>query len=196
MKHIALALAAALSISSLHAATPTDAQKWCDEASWAQGWTVKPHHTVNAAEFASQYARNTQVWDAAFRFLATNNLDSLPVGTYPIIDGRCWASVSEYEPKVENPGGIEEHHRFIDLQYTLSGYEKMGIAKDVKCEKPYSDKHDIAVHSSDNITYYPTTSDRFFLFFPSDYHQPSVRDNNAQLVKSRKVVVKIEYKGE
>ncbi len=193
MKRIFLFIFTALICSQIQAISPRQAKRWVQSRKWSQGWTVNPDRSVNAQEFAEQYAKNPEVWQAAFNFLATNNLDSLPTGNYQIIEGRCRASVSEYVPCIESDGGIEEHRRFIDLQYTLSGKEKMGIATDCSVQKPYDEKADIGFHTSKHIKYYPAAADRFFLFFPSDRHQPSVRDKNSPEVKSRKVVLKIEY---
>lgn len=155
-------------------------------------WTVPPHNSVNVIEFNNQYQKNKNVWDAAFRFLANNDLEQLPVGNYAIIEGKCWATVSEYVPKEVEKGNIESHRRFIDLQYTLRGNEKMGLAHDVEVRRDYNVERDVAFYTSTNIKYYPAGKDNFFLFFPSDIHQPSVR-GKGEVIESRKIVIKIEY---
>lgn len=155
-------------------------------------WPVPPHESVNVIEFKNQYHKNKDIWDAAFHFLANNDLEQLPVGNYVIIQGKCWATVSEYIPKEVEKGNIESHRRFIDLQYTLWGNEKMGLAQDVKVRMDYNAERDVAFYTSPNIKYYPAGKDNFFLFFPSDIHQPSVR-GKGEVIESRKIVIKIEY---
>ena len=49
-----------------------------------------------------------------------------------------------------------------------------------------------AFYTSSRIKHYSADAGSFFLFFPSDIHQPSVR-GKGELVKSRKIVIKIEY---
>lgn len=173
--------------------TSGNANKWMKSNVWTNGWNISPHKSVNATEFADQYHKNKEVWDAAFRFLAGNDLEQLSVGEHIICEGRCWATVSEYTPKEEEKGNIESHRRFIDLQYTLRGNEKMGLAKEAEVRQEYNSKRDVAFYTSTKIKYYPAAANCFFLFFPSDIHQPSVR-NKGELTDSRKIVIKIEYK--
>lgn len=89
-------------------------------------------------------------------------------------------------------GNIESHLRFVDLQYVLWGNEKMGLASDVEVRQAYNSKKDVAFYTSSRIKHYSADAGSFFLFFPSDIHQPSVR-GKGELVKSRKIVIKIEY---
>ena len=79
--------------------TSGNAKKWMKSAVWSNGWTVSPHKSVNAVEFACQYHKNKDVWDAAFRFLAEHDLEALSIGNHVILEGKCWATVSEYIPK-------------------------------------------------------------------------------------------------
>jgi len=174
--------------------TSGNAKKWIKSNGWTNGWTVSPHKSVNAIEFADQYHKNKEVWDAVFRFLANNDLDNLPVGNHVICEGKSWATVSEYIPNEVEKGNIESHLRFIDLQYTLRGNEYMGLARDVEVRQEYNPQRDIAFYTSSKIKYYSADASSFFLFFPSDIHQPSVRQK-AKPVQSRKIVVKIEYIG-
>lgn len=172
--------------------TAGNAKKWMKSEAWSNGWTVSPHKSVNAVEFASQYHKNKDVWDAAFRFLAEHDLEALPIGNHVILEGKCWVTVSEYIPKEVEKGNIESHLRFVDLQYVLWGNEKMGLASDAEVRQEYNSQRDVAFYNSSRIKYYPADAGSFFLFFPSDIHQPSVR-GKGELVKSRKIVLKIEY---
>ena len=173
-----------------------NARQWTKSRQWSNGWTVNPHRSTDYAEFARQYHLNRELWDKAFRFLQENDLNSLSAGTTVIEEGRCWATVSEYIPKDTRTGNIESHCKFIDLQYTFSGEEKMGLADlaNVTVRVPYSEARDIAFYSAGKIRYYRTTPEVFFLFFPNDIHQPSVLDGAT--APSRKIVLKIEYKAE
>lgn len=172
--------------------TPRSAQKWAKTRTWSHGWPIRPHRSTDFTTFARQYELNQPLWDQAFAFLSENDLNSLPLGTHQIVEGRCWATVSEYTPKDTQSGNIESHRKFIDLQYTLSGEEKMGLAPaDAAIRTPYNEARDIAFYTSDRVKYYKTSPAVFFLFFPSDIHQPSVQNNST--TPSRKIVLKIEY---
>ena len=131
--------------------TSGNAKKWMKSAVWSNGWTVSPHKSVNAVEFACQYHKNKDVWDAAFRFLAEHDLESLSIGNHGILEGICWATVSEYIPKEVEKGNIESHLRFVDLQYVLWGNEKMGLASDVEVRQAYNSKKDVAFYTSSRI---------------------------------------------
>lgn len=61
--------------------TSGNAKKWMKSAVWSNGWTVSPHKSVNAVEFACQYHKNKDVWDAAFRFLAEHDWKRCPLAT-------------------------------------------------------------------------------------------------------------------
>ena len=58
--------------------TPAEAQAWVESREWANGWNINTDSTVNAVEFANQYAANKELWDKLFTFLAENDLNTLP----------------------------------------------------------------------------------------------------------------------
>ena len=93
-----LLLGLLLAAPALQAKTPTakQAQRWLDKGAWAHGWAVRPDASVNAVEFATQYAAHPALWDSLFTYLATTNLDALPLGRVDLVPGRLWVTVSEY----------------------------------------------------------------------------------------------------
>ena len=172
-----------------------DAKDWIESGIWRNGFNVDPDVSVNIDEFKSQYEKNRELWDAMFGFLAKTDLNALAIGNHDIVKGRCWVTISEYVPRLAENVKVESHRRFIDLQYTLQGNELMGLAKNPEVLMEYNPAREVAFWTSDDISYYKAGPESFFLFFPSDIHQPSVRDDGAE-EKSRKVVVKIEYVGD
>lgn len=175
--------------------TVKQARRFVKSRVWAQGLSLSPHASTDEVAFVSQYAKNKTLWDKAFLFLKEQDLATLSPGTYPIEEGRCWATVSEYIPKQADEAKLESHKRFIDLQYTIWGNEKMGLAREgAEIASPYNEKRDVAFYRiPDKMRYYPTSPELFFLFFPTDLHQPSVHRGSSP-VQSRKIVIKIEYK--
>ena len=41
--------------------TPAEAQAWVESREWANGWNINTDSTVNAVEFANQYAANKEL---------------------------------------------------------------------------------------------------------------------------------------
>lgn len=175
------------------AMTPAEAQEWVASRCWANGWNVNADASIDAVEFATQYAKNKELWDALFAFLASHKPEELPAGKTVIIPERLWINVLEYTPKSAADTKIEAHKNFIDLQYTFEGKELMGVAGKVEPINDYDPVKDRTNYRTDEpIAYVPAAADRFFLYFPKDMHQPSVTAVEPA-VPSRKIVGKIEY---
>jgi biofilm protein TabA len=102
--------------------TSGNAKKWMKSAVWSNGWTVSPHKSVNAVEFACQYHKNKDVWDAAFRFLAEHDLEALSIGNHVILEGKCWATVSEYIPKEVEKGSLYDERSTPSSAQKPAGY--------------------------------------------------------------------------
>ena len=174
--------------------TPAEAEKWVESREWANGWNVNADKSINAVEFATQYALNKPLWDKMFKFLAETDLSKLEPGKIVIEEGRLWFNVLEYTPKSAEDTKIEAHKNFIDLQYTYEGNELMGVAGKVTPINDYDPVKDRTNYSTgEEIVYSPASPELFFLYFPCDMHQPSVRSNDNPGV-SHKIVGKIEYK--
>ena len=170
-----------------------EAQKWVESRAWANGWGAEADATIDAVEFATQYERNKELWDKLFAFLATTDFNTLEAGKIELVPGRLWINVLEYTPKEAADTKIESHRRFIDLQYTFEGRELMGLASSVTPTMEYDPVKDRTFYTTDApVSYTPAAPDRFFLYFPKDMHQPSVKAEG-EAVPSRKIVGKIEY---
>ena len=173
--------------------TPVEAQKWVDSRCWANGWKANADKSIDPVEFATQYEANRPLWDKLFKFLAETDPMTLKPGKIVLEEGRLWINVLEYTPKSAEDTKIESHRNFIDLQYTYEGNELMGVASSVIPINEYDPVKDRTNYrSEDPIAYSPASPDLFFLYFPKDMHQPSVRSIENPGI-SRKLVGKIEY---
>lgn len=173
--------------------TPEEAQAWVDSRAWANGWKVNADKSIDAVEFATQYARNREIWDKLFSFLAETDPTTLEAGKIVLVPDRLWINVLEYTPKDAENTKIEAHRNFIDLQYTFEGNEIMGVAGEVTPINDYDPVKDRTNYATtEPIEYSPASPDLFFLYFPRDMHQPSVK-GEGEAVPSRKIVGKIEY---
>jgi YhcH/YjgK/YiaL family protein len=62
------------------------------------------------------------------QFLAKTDLASLAPGRHELDGKRLFALVSDYTPKPLAECRWEAHRRYLDLQYLVSGIERMGVA--------------------------------------------------------------------
>lgn len=116
------------------------------------------------------------------------------VGTYQI-NHRVKVIVSEYETKLQNEHGYEAHRKYIDIQYLLSGEERIACLpiERLKETKPYSAENDAAFYAADNAhqpSYLSILPGYFAIFFPQDGHMPQLCVEKPTNV--RKVVIKVE----
>lgn len=170
-----------------------EALAWVESRVWANGWNVEADESVDAVEFATQYEKNKELWDKLFSFLASTDFSKLEAGKIELVPGRLWVNVLEYTPKDSANTKIESHRNFIDLQYTFEGNELMGVASEVTPINDYDPVKDRTNYTTDKpIVYSKADPGRFFLYFPKDMHQPSVKAEG-EAVPSRKIVGKIEY---
>lgn len=126
-------------------------------------------------------------------FLKQMNYDTV-VGTYQI-NRHVKAIVSEYETKLENEYGYEAHENNIDIQYLLSGEERIAClpVERLKEVKPYDEEIDAAFYAAAPTlqpSYLSLLSGYFAVFFPQDGHMPQLCIDNPSLVK--KIVIKVK----
>jgi len=156
------------------------------------GTTLKPHETINKAEFARQYQLNKNYWDEAFAFLKNNNLDTMAVGRYTIDGDNVYAMITENPTKNLDSTKWESHHNYIDLQYVIKGEEKIGVTdiSTLTVTMPYDASKDLVNYSGEG-NYHTAKPGTFFLFFPKDAHRPNVTPGGNKADK--KIVIKIRY---
>lgn len=109
------------------------------------------------------------------------------------INPRVKAIVSEYETKDKNEYGYEAHRKYIDIQCTLKGQERVACLPIDKLieTKPYSDKDDAALYSTTIKPIEMTIGNGYFaIFYPQDGHMPQLCIDKPMSVK--KVVIKVE----
>lgn len=164
---------------------------WFKKQSIANGLTPMPSATIDAAEFAHQYTANKAVWDKAFNWMKTQDLENLAPGKYPIDGDNAYASVTEIVDKPFEDTRWESHRKYIDLQYIIRGQEKIGIAPVKSADEitsPYNADKDAANYRIDQADIELATPKYFFLFFPENAHRPNIKVNDE---KVKKLVIKI-----
>lgn len=174
--------------------TAKSASKWAKSKVWSNGATVKPHSSVNLIEFARQYQKNKSTWDKAFAFLSNPRLDTLSPGRHEIDGANVYATVTYAPEKDFDQTAWESHRNYIDLQYVITGKEKIGVnpVASATVVKPYDPAKDIANYTADG-KFYTASPGEFFLFFPGDAHRPNIKAEGFETAKVKKLVIKIKF---
>ena len=127
---------------------------------------------------------------AGFAYLARLDLASLPPGRHEIDGTRMFALVG-LDPG-RGPAGtrLEVHRRYIDIQVSLDGHERMGWRPLSQCQivaEPYDAGRDRALFTDEPTVWFPLERDQFAIFFPDDAHS-----GLAAAGMLHKVVIKVE----
>ncbi len=108
----------------------------------------------------------------------------------------CYANVDQYSTKVQNPKGFEAHRKYIDIQFLLSGEERVLVRPLDElscCISPYDIERDVAFFAHEEpATEVVLGKGRFVILFPDDAHEPQLCLDDPRDVK--KIVVKVKCK--
>jgi biofilm protein TabA len=170
----------------------SETEKWFEKHEWLNAWNVSPDASINKKELASYYFKNKERWDKAFAFLKNNDLEKLEPKRYNIDGDNLYATVSEAMTKNEEDAKFEAHRKYIDIQHVIVGAEQMSIsplADKLDEVTAYDPAKDVEFMTVKETSSFEATPDKFFIFFPSDIHRPSVKIGENKMV--RKVVVKV-----
>lgn len=133
------------------------------------------------------------IFAKALDYLKQTDLSAMPAGRVELDGDRMFLAVSEYMTKPRSEVDFENHARYIDIQYIISGSEVIECARMQAHLKPYSDQF-----ADQDIAFYrdvPNGQDvilragDFVVLMPADLHRPCVCVEHPALVK--KAVIKI-----
>ena len=142
-------------------------------------------HLKNAAQYAGLGTRI----EAGLAWLAATDFTTMAPGRYELDGKNLYALVQSYETRDPSLGKWEAHRRYIDIQYVVTGCEKMGYAEisTLKGSTYDAEKDFLFLEGTgDLLTCGPGT---FVLFAPQDAHMPCLAIDKPQAVT--KVVVKV-----
>lgn len=125
-----------------------------------------------------------------FEFLETTDLLYLPEGRHDIDGDNLFALVSNYTTKPPEEKDPESHRVYADIQYIVSGEEKIGYAvldNQPVC-KEYIEEKDIMFYK-DYSCFINLFCGMFAVFFPQDIHMPGITINEP--VEVKKIVIKV-----
>ena len=127
----------------------------------------------------------------SFRYLLETDFEQLEKGKYAIDGEEIFAIVNEFETQDKHVCEVEAHRKHIDIQYVVRGTEMFGYTP-LTGQIPvrdYDETKDVAIYK-EAVCYLKLEAGMFIIFFPTDLHQPEVREFEPVVVK--KVVVKIK----
>jgi len=145
---------------------------------------------LDKIENIQQYNGLSDLLNEGLKFVAETDFAKIEPGKIVLNDNLLFATVSEYATKPAADCKLEAHKKYIDIQFIVSGEEKIGFTTlaGQTPSVPYNPEKDI-VFFKEEVTYYTLTPGTFAIFFPSDLHQPCVAATVPSNVK--KVVVKV-----
>ena len=139
----------------------------------------------NSANYTSLHP----LFEKAFNYLQTENLETLAPGRYDLEGDKLFAIVSEAAGIAKAEAKLEVHQKYLDIQYIVSGVDHMGWRPLAFCEevfKAYDEEKDFALYADKTQTWFDVPAGHFTIFFPTDAHAPMTT-----LETVRKVVVKV-----
>ncbi len=139
-------------------------------------------------EQAERYLALHPDFPAAIAFLRSQPLADLPLGRIEIA-GTMYAMVSRSPARQRSEARLEAHHKFIDIQFVISGVEEMGWKARGRCQRPhdqYDAEKDIEFFADPPDSYVTVHPGEFVIFFPDDAHAPLIGSGEIH-----KIVIKV-----
>jgi YhcH/YjgK/YiaL family protein len=138
------------------------------------------------------YATLHPAFKDAFEFIEQGRLNTLPSGKHNINGEDLFVIINEYETKDEGECIMENHRKYIDIQFMMQGEECMGTSV-FKAQTPtttYDESKDAAFYPNKYDSLTKVAEQSFTIFFPHDLHMPCIKTGDG--VKSvKKAVFKV-----
>lgn len=131
-------------------------------------------------ENAATYRGTSPRLAAALEYLAHTDFTQLAPGKYELDGDKLFASVARFTTKpLEEEITWEAHRKYADVQYVVSGNEKMGCvnlqrgltSNDLTIKTPYNPDGDIEFFRGQG-PFLHVHAGEFAVFFPQDVHAP------------------------
>jgi YhcH/YjgK/YiaL family protein len=139
-------------------------------------------------ENSQVYANLNPRLEKALSFLQSTDLAALKPGRIELEGDSIYVLVQEYLTKSQESGNWEAHKRYIDVQYIVSGSERVGFSmlNSMKLGE-YKEERDFQAMFGEG-QFLTLNAGSFVVFFPQDAHMPGIAIESLAPVK--KIVVK------
>lgn len=130
----------------------------------------------------------------AFAFIDKAVQENYPAGKYEIDGKDLYASVQEYNSKLEADAKFEGHRNYIDIQFVVSGTEIIKVADISKMtlKTEYNAEKDVEFYEDNaQASALVVNAGEYAVLFPHDIHMPcvSLKESPAPV---KKIVVKVK----
>jgi YhcH/YjgK/YiaL family protein len=145
---------------------------------------------IDKIENAHLYEGISERIKKSFDYIRQTDLKTIKSGKYEIDGENIFALISEYKTKSEQEGKLEAHRKYIDVQYVISGEEKMGYVplNGQQILEPYKEENDIVFFKGDK-SFTKVSEGMFAIFFPEDVHMPGI--STGKILDVKKLVIKV-----
>ena len=130
--------------------------------------------------------------DAAVEIITNLDFDNLEVGRYDV-DEDFFYLVQAYETKPLEAGRHEAHKKYVDIQYVISGKERIDVtaAAGMEVDESYDEEKDIVFFKEpEQAANIILTDGGYAILYPADSHKPGLRAGK-EAVAVRKIVGKV-----
>ena len=130
--------------------------------------------------------------DAAVEMITGLDFDNLVLGRHDV-DEDFFYIVQEYETKPLEAGRHEAHKAYVDIQYVISGKERIDVtaAAGMEIDEPYDEEKDLVFFKEpEQAANIILTDGGYAILYPADSHKPGLRAGK-EAVKVRKIVGKV-----
>lgn len=149
---------------------------------------------IDKLENAEFYYGLGEKYKKALEFLKNTDMKNLENGKHEIDGDEIFVAVQDYQTKSENEAEFEAHKKYTDIQFIITGEEKLGYGniKDFSPTTNYDEEKDLVfLKNNESKNEFATAKENYFLIFaPQDAHMPCISINESSYVK--KAVVKIK----
>ena len=125
-------------------------------------------------------------------YLSKQDLSNMPVGKYQV-DDDFYYMVQEYTTKSEADCRLESHQKYIDIQWIISGTERIDCVSvgGLVVKEEYNPDKDVAFwNEPSEMMRCVLNAGSYAVLFPNDAHKPCIAVGTPEQV--RKVVAKVK----
>ena len=133
-----------------------------------------------------------QAIQTALDYLKSHDFTAMEPGVYEIQGKEIYAEVFDAVTVEADTKKAESHEKFLDVQFLVSGRERLGFTKNTgnyKVAEHIKERDLIFYESVEAEGWIESRPGCFCVFFPSDIHRPECISGES--AKLRKVVVKV-----
>ena len=140
---------------------------------------------------ASLYDAVHPLFKTAFQWISENANSNSQAGRFQLDGDKLVAMVQHYNTRPFNPKQFEAHKKYIDIQYIISGSEKicLGSPDQMTVAVPYDEAKDFMFYEGQGYDVTMNAGD-FMIIWPHEGHVPGA-DASTSAVPIHKIVIKV-----